>query len=787
MCKKQKTQKFANLFSFISNLFKVNCGLKFYYYNVNKEVAKSILKETVFCLIQFVFSKINIAFHVNPVGLPFAMTRLFLGHNLFLVTISYFLSKCFLFNSLNCVFVAVYEVVVISLYYFAKEFVKTKKQTFMLVLFVMLSAMLKLYFSFSSFSNLIYFLIEFILKIFAVLFFVKFYKLYKSKFLFFKFSNIDYLFFSIYVLLLALGFFSYGFIQKHLGLFVLAELILISCRIFPAEKFFVVSSVFAIGASLASGVEVYLAFAIACSLVLVNFKELNKYFYAAVALIGFSLMVVVFKFYTFFSYFSLFFAVFCYLFIPARFIQKCEALFENASLDLICYELQNSKMNVVKNKLNLMANTLTSMQKSLKFLIVGKISREKASEELSQDVVLSCCKNCENYKTCFSQNINKKMMIENLLLKAIENKQVFKDDLSNGIQSYCMKSGILVNEINQTAKMFLSFENAMKHEDTSKLLISNELENFSNIFLNFAKLMKNRLKINKNTSKIVKEACLNAMIDSKEVVVLENEYGVESVNLVVENQNALKVELKNAVEKIVKNKVKVKEVKHLKISGLALVSFVPEGRFKLEFAVSTKAKESKNGDNFVVSKIDDNRYFLAIADGMGHGEQANKISEMVLSLIKSMFEIGLDDELVLQSVNKLLLPVGLDNFTTLDACVIDLEKEVCNFIKLGASISVLKHKNSSEIISCESLPIGIVKNIKPTIIKKSLNGGDMIFLASDGVVDSFHSIDSFNSFVNDSKIYNLQKFLDTVIADAEFQNTKHPDDMTIMAINLLKN
>ena len=171
---------------------------------------------------------------------------------------------------------------------------------------------------------------------------------------------------------------------------------------------------------------------------------------------------------------------------------------------------------------------------------------------------------------------------------------------------------------------------------------------------------------------------------------------------------------------------------------------------------------------------------------MGHGEKANKISAMVLSLIRSLFEVGFEEDLVIQSVNRLLLPAGLDNFTTLDACVVDLENEYCTFVKLGSSVSVLKHKNTSELISCESLPIGMIQNIKPTIIKKQISAGDMIFIASDGVVDSFKNVDAYKNFINDARIYDMKKYLDDVIFDADFQNQKHKDDMTIIGISLTK-
>jgi stage II sporulation protein E len=326
----------------------------------------------------------------------------------------------------------------------------------------------------------------------------------------------------------------------------------------------------------------------------------------------------------------------------------------------------------------------------------------------------------------------------------------------------------------------------MKNEDTSKLLISDELKNFSDIFSNFAGLINSNLKTNERLSKTLKEQLVNNLIDAKEVVILENKTGIESVNVIASNEQVLKKEMPQIISKITKNFMRLKVVEHTEISGLSLASFVPISKLRVEFFVSTKAKEKRNGDNVIVSKLSENRYFVAIADGMGHGESANRISSMVLSLIRSMFEVGLDINLIIQSVNKLLLPAGLDNFTTLDACVVDLDSCVASFIKLGSSVSAIKHKLKTEIVACESLPIGIVQNITPTISSKSVQSGDVIFLASDGIVDSFSNIENFRCFVNDAKIFNMQKFLDDVVVDAG-ETSKHADDMTIIAINLLKN
>jgi hypothetical protein len=262
---------------------------------------------------------------------------------------------------------------------------------------------------------------------------------------------------------------------------------------------------------------------------------------------------------------------------------------------------------------------------------------------------------------------------------------------------------------------------------------------------------------------------------------------VERIEIVADNELAVRKELVEGIRKVTRWGVKLKEISHLEYSGLSKLTFIPENELSVQFAVCTSAKEKVNGDNLNIVKISDTKYFVAIADGMGHGKNANKISKMVLDLVMSMFSVGMDLDLIIETVNKLLLPVGLDNFSTLDACVVDLNENVATFIKLGSSVSILKHKMTSEEIVCKSLPVGIVQNIKPTITQKRLVDGDVIFLASDGVVDAFGDVQKYKNFINDAKIINLQCYIDTVMADIEASNPKHPDDMSIIAVKLLKN
>ena len=754
---------------------------------MDKEKAKKWLKEFGYALLQVVFSRITFFGFVSPVGLPFAFARIFFGGNIFVSTIGYFISKIYAFSSFNVLISTIYEVVILALFYFAIEFFKTKHKILMLYGFLVISNAVSLYFNMFNLTLLWHFAVNFLVEAVLVFYFYMLFRIYKNKFIFFKFSRRDYFYFSILILFLSVGIFEYKFLLDFFGIFILSSLVVFLAKVLPVDKYFISVCLFALGACIASENYLYLVFFVIACLVIFQAKDFSKILYSAVCLAVMLTLSLLFRMFDALTLVSLALPAIVFLCLPTRLFVKASSLFEIENKDILTHYLEENKTKQIQGKLLLMSASLTSMQNGFKYLLIGKIDRVKASKELAGDIIQKCCGNCEHYKSCFLGNIDKKTLIDSLLFKAIEKSGLGGSDLTNGTIAYCSKNQIMLSEINQTARLFLSYEQSVKKEDESKLMVAGEIRNFANIFQNFAKIVENSSKINEKLSKTLKEALLNRMIDVKEVAISETDFGIKSIDLVLTNEQALRREIPEAIFSITKLNTKMKKPKHMEFSGICLVTFEPVAKIKPEFCVSSRSKEGKNGDTAAITKLSENKYFVAISDGMGHGENANKLSSMVLSIIRSLFEVGLDETLITNSINQLLLPVGLDGFATLDACVLDLDKNLCTFIKLGSSVSVIKHRDTSEVIACASLPIGIVQNVTPTISTKPISAGDMIFIASDGVVDSFQSIEIYKSFINDAKIFNLQKYLDEVVFDANYQNKLHPDDMTIIGINLLKN
>ena len=758
----------------------------FYDFFVKKEKIKTILKHIFFFVVQIAFSR-ELFGQVFPFGFSFAITRIYFGGNLFLVAAEYAISNIFLWQNFYLIISVAYEIIILTLYYFFKETVKIKRKKTFLFLFLMLSSMVKLYLCVVGDLSYMHFIVELILKAFALVYLLQLHEIYQKKFIFTRCSNLDYLYFSAFLVLFIFGIFKYNLLKNSVGICLYISLMLIACRVLSIDRFLVFAMTLIVCFGYIYSSTNLMIYSLISAIILLSIARIHKYLFLTIVLLVGLIIIGLTGFDNLANVINLCSGICLVSFIPQRVVNKIIDFFEEKNLNIISENLWYENQNEIKNNLNLMSKTLQQMQNDFKFLIVGKIDRRMASEELAKDVIKTCCDTCDRRIVCSSSLIDKQKILTEFIYYAIMKGSFSVDELGIGFRTYCDKTMLVANNIGKIAGRYLQFETSVKTEDESKLLISSELGNFAKLFQNFSKNIEKTPKINKNLSKFLKETLLNNMIDTSDVAVFENSKGIEKIDIVVENKLVLKRELALAISRFVSRPIQAKKIKHLEFSGLSLISFMIANELRAEFAISTSSKESVNGDNTMISKIDDNRFFVAIADGMGHGKTASKTSQMILGLIKNLFLIGIDINLIIESVNKLLIPVGMDNFSTLDIAIVDLKDMNCCFVKLGSSVSAIKHTETTEIISSSSLPVGIVQNLSPTVVIKRIQADDILILASDGVVDSFEDIEKYKTYINDGNIDNLQRFTDNIIFELGSKPNNHLDDMSIIAVKLLKN
>ena len=211
--------------------------------------------------------------------------------------------------------------------------------------------------------------------------------------------------------------------------------------------------------------------------------------------------------------------------------------------------------------------------------------------------------------------------------------------------------------------------------------------------------------------------------------------------------------------------------------------------FDAVFGIANAVKDgsTQSGDTHSVLRIGTDRFLVALSDGMGSGKQAESVSSASLSLIESFYKAGLKSDLILRTVNRLLSINTEDSFTALDVSVIDLKTCSADFIKYGAPYGFIINDNGIKIVEGNSLPLGIIDELKPSVANTQLEGGDMILLLTDGISDAFGSSGEVIDFLRTVPAKNPQTLANDVLEKAVSLNGgKHNDDMTALAVRVYK-
>lgn len=192
------------------------------------------------------------------------------------------------------------------------------------------------------------------------------------------------------------------------------------------------------------------------------------------------------------------------------------------------------------------------------------------------------------------------------------------------------------------------------------------------------------------------------------------------------------------------------------------------------------------GDTHSLIKIDEGKFLIALSDGMGSGERARTTSSTSLNLIESFYRAGLESELILSTVNKVLSISVDDNFAAVDIGVVDLYSAKSDFIKIGAPYGLILSENGIRFIEGSSLPLGILDELKPSTATLPMSSGDVIVMLSDGITDAFGSSSDVIEFLKSAPLLNPQALSDTIVERAlRLSGGSARDDMTALCVRIV--
>lgn len=223
------------------------------------------------------------------------------------------------------------------------------------------------------------------------------------------------------------------------------------------------------------------------------------------------------------------------------------------------------------------------------------------------------------------------------------------------------------------------------------------------------------------------------------------------------------------------------------------VQFVERTNFEVLYGIEKAVKEEEevSGDNFSLYHCREGQFVAALSDGMGSGMTAYKESERVIDLLEQFLEAGFTKETAVRMINSALI-VGSDEqvFSTIDISSLDLYTGICEFLKVGASTTFIRRENWVETISSTSLPAGVFHKLDPDSSSKKLYDGDMVIMVTDGVLDALPAECQealMKDIIMEHDTENPKELASYILGRVQQYQDKQPaDDMTVMAVSLIK-
>lgn len=410
-------------------------------------------------------------------------------------------------------------------------------------------------------------------------------------------------------------------------------------------------------------------------------------------------------------------------------------------------------------------SSLASLFWDLSSLVLGAAknsgSEEEKIETLTNKVIDSLCGNCSKREECDRILGGKTAeVIKPLAESAVKRGKATLLELPSYLTGSCINVNSVIPLVNEKKEELAQEIKEKSYTESGRLLLGEQLFGTGELLGSFATEMRRTIGFDTARERIVIDELAYKNVVCNEVII---ESGGERVLLFAKFGEERKRAIEKVVSKVMKRKMIAFVDKEGEKKGFDMVILEPQSELDMAFgeANSTKDGEKTSGDSRLIVRPARDRYILAIADGMGSGEIAERASTRAVSMVEGFYKAGFSHNVIINLVNKMLTFTGEDCYNTLDMCVCDVKSKSCDFIKMGACPAFFKRNDRVEVLECSALPMGVFQEISPTVIHKDLKPNDMIVLVSDGVTDSI-GVDELCVFLEGLKTPNPQEMANLI-------------------------
>ena len=331
----------------------------------------------------------------------------------------------------------------------------------------------------------------------------------------------------------------------------------------------------------------------------------------------------------------------------------------------------------------------------------------------------------------------------------------------------------------------------------SRQVMAKQYVELSQLMHTFQQEMKKTVDVTKQVESLIKKRLKEKCIRVESLFMIEGENKRREAVLTIRTENGSCITAKE-VASMVGDVLKCSfrpaiDSRPVVTTNSSVIRLEEEPPFVMLYGVAraVKQKEEISGDNFSYTQLPKGKVMLGLCDGMGSGEQAYKESKSAIELTEQLLDAGFHPQTVVKVVHNALLLQKEDlHPLALDLAVIDLYTGICEIIKSGATVTLIKQEEQVTILEAEALPMGFLPEIEPTQMLYKLKDGDIIIMVTDGVIEAFdgeEKEESFKRFCSRLKGNNPKDLANKILLTAMAgQDGDIKDDMTILVAGIWK-
>lgn len=207
------------------------------------------------------------------------------------------------------------------------------------------------------------------------------------------------------------------------------------------------------------------------------------------------------------------------------------------------------------------------------------------------------------------------------------------------------------------------------------------------------------------------------------------------------------------------------------------------------YAAGTSPADRKGGpcgDHLALFKTEEACFYALISDGMGSGEEAALTSDICVMFLERMLGAGGRVDISLRMLNSYLRAknsgTGEECSATVDLMELDLMDGEAVFSKNGAPPTYVVREGTVYLLRSPSMPIGILREAPPRLLRFRMRPGDVVVMVSDGVTLGNDECPWLLELLSAP----LPESMDTLRADILRRaiSAGSPDDLSAIAIRL---